>query len=167
MRSFISLLLQRTLKVLCFITLMSCSSSGLKQWQFQSVETQSPKFNSGRLILPPDEECEYLELELVRNGSGIRFYLNLFFSQARPWEYDSTRTTVEIFCQNPSAHYIIHPHLLLGGQRILLDKEDADYLIELLKNDQEFTLKLGRHEMKVIPTSFLEHYRTLMNLSLE
>lgn len=160
-------LLQRTLKLLCLFNLMSCSSPPLRQWQIEEVRTSCSHFNSGRLLLPPSEECEYVELELVRNCSGLRFYLNLFFSQIRPLQEDLLKTSLEVHYDNCPAPFIMYPYLMEGGQRILLEKKDAEQLINCLKDNQSFILKLGRHEIEIVATKFAEHYQTLINFPID
>ena len=165
MKRLMPVRLQRTLVVLCLLALTSCASS-IREWQIEETCTQSNRFNSGRLLLSPTDDCEYLEIEIVRNYSGIRFYLNLFFLQALPLKEDPSRTTLEVITECPSKEFVIYPYLLAGGQRILLDGTDADLLIKMLNQHQEFKLKLGRHVIEVIPTKFAEHYQTLINIPI-
>lgn len=160
-------LLQRAFIALCFIIISSCSRPAFQQWQFQEIRTKSTCFNSGRMLLPPDDHCEYLEVELLRNCSGLRLFVNLFNLQARPLPDDLTRTTIKITFPDSSESYEIYPRLLAGGQRMLIEGQDADQMINKLLQGQEFFIVLGRHEMRLVLTKFAEHYQTLMNLQID
>lgn len=114
----------------------------------------------------PDTNYSHLELELVRNRSGIRLYLNLLMMVAPPCREDPSRTKVEIIFedQEPST---VYPYLLEGGQRLLLPGDAADFLIRLLIEDNSFTLKIGRSQITVIPDNFSIVYEKLLALPIE
>lgn len=157
---------QRVIPALCIIFLFGCSTPACRQWEIQEILTKVPSYNAGRLILIPDTDYSHLELELFRNRSGIRFYVNLLIMQAPPCMEDPTRTQVKIIFEDkePST---IYPYLLEGGQRLMLTGDDADFLIQSLLEEKSFTLKIGRSQITVIPDNFSIVYETLLSLPIE
>lgn len=159
------LFLQRAFQALCFLFLVGCSHPICHEWILQEIVTKTPCFNGGRLILEADSDYSYLELELIRNRSGTYFYLNLLFLQALPCSEDPTRTRIEVTFENQEP-LILYPHLLEGGQRILLPSEIADNLIQALLEDCSFTIQIGRSQIHVASYNFQEVYSKLLALPL-
>ncbi len=159
-------LAQRALLALCLISLFSCSGPCCRQWEIHKILTKYPCFNGGRITLCPDSNYSHLELELVRNRSGIRFYINLLFLQAQPWKEDPTRTRVEVLFEDKEP-WIIYPYLLEGGQRMLLPGDIADTLIQYLLDDYPFSIKIGRTQIEVITDNFATVYGYLLALPIE
>lgn len=152
---------------LCLIALIGCSTPSCRQWEIQEIVTKyASSFNSGRLILSPDSDYSHLELELVRNSSGIRFYVNLLFLQAPPWVEDPTRTTLTVQFENQEP-WIVHPYLLEGGQRLLLTGDVADVLVQALIDEISFVIQIGRSQISVIPSHFAKTYKHLLDLPIE
>lgn len=157
---------QRALFALCFIFLFGCSTPTCRQWEMQDVITQTSCFTGGRLILEPDSNYSRLELEIARNRSGIRFYINLLFLEALPDKENPSRTSVEILFDDQDP-WIIHPYLLVGGQRLLLPGDVADILIQALLDGKSFNLQIGRSCIRVIPDQFSVVYGRLLALPIE
>lgn len=151
---------------LCFLFLIGCSGQTPRQWEIDEIVTKTPCFNGGRLLLAPDSDCSHLEIELVRNSSGIRFYINLLFLRAFPWPEDPARTTITIQFEDQEP-WIIHPFLLEGDQRLLLPGDIADTLIQALLDDFSFKIQIGRSQINVISTQFMKLYKRLLDLSIE
>ena len=144
------------------LNLTSCSKPTPRSWEFDEIVTPTPAFNGRRIVLGPDSDFSNLELEIMKNSSGVRFYLNLLSFQAIPWKEDSSRSTVIIhFKEAPS--WTVHPYLLEGGQRLLLPGNIADILIESLLNEQQFTIQLGRYQIEVVSINFPKYYQLLNN----
>ncbi len=158
-------LLQRALLTLCLASLFGCSSPKSRQWEIQEIITQSPCFNAVKLILGPDSNYSYLELELTRTLSGIRFYINLLFLEALPLKEDCTRTSIVIQFEDQNS-WTIYPYLLQGGQRLLLPTDIANQLIDALLDERMFTIQVGRNVIEVTPNHFKEHYTRLLNLPI-
>lgn len=150
---------QRALTVLCILLLSSCTPA-CRKWEIQEIMTTRPCFNAGRLILGPSSGTSNLELELVHNQTGIRFYINLLFLQAQPSKDNPSLTKVEITFENDEV-WIISPYLLEGGQRLLLAEDDAERLIQSLIEGCTFTIRIGRSQITVIPDNFLNSYEKL------
>ena len=89
--------LQRAFQALCFILLLSgCSSTTCREWVYVAMITPHACFNSGKLILEPENTFSYLEMEIVRSSSGIRMYLNILLMQAQHCEEYPKATKIEI-----------------------------------------------------------------------
>lgn len=150
---------------LCFLALTGCSET-CRQWEIDEIVTKNPCFNGGRLILGPDTDCSHLEVELARDSSGIRFYVNLLFLRAPPWPEDPARTSLTIQFEDQEP-WIIHPYLLEGGQRLLFPGDAADLLIQSLLDGFSFTIQIGRSQISVVSTQFIELYKRLLDLPIE
>lgn len=160
------LLSQRAFFALCLIFLFACTTTTCRQWEIQEIITKTPSFNGGRLILGPNSDYSYLELELIRNRSGIRFYINILFLQAPPLQSDSTRTSMEIRFEEQEP-WMIYPFLLEGGQRLLIPGDCADFLIQALINNHSFVMQIGRNQINVVPDNFFIAYERLLSLPIE
>ena len=154
------------LLALYFMILTACSTPTCRQWEIQEIVTNTPCFNGGRLTLDPDSDYSHLELELVRNSSGIRFYINLLFLQAPPWKEDPARTSLIIQFENQEP-WTVHPYLLEGGQRLLLPGDIADVLVQALLDESFFTIQIGRSQVHVVFTQFTKNYKRLLDLPIE
>lgn len=162
----IFLLTRRALMALCMVLFNSCTSPACRQWELQEIITKRPCFNGGRLILGPDSNTSHLELELIRNRSGIRFYITLLLLQAPPLKEDPCLTKVDIIFENQQP-WIIYPYLLEGGQRLLLPSAISDQLIQALIDELPFIVKIGRSQLNAIPDNFVQSYEKLLSLPIE
>ena len=157
--------IQRALIALCFITFLTgCSSPGCREWVFLNLMTTNPCYNSGKVILEPENSYSYLEMEMIRSHSGIRMYLNILLMQALPCPDNIKLTKVEIIL--PDETLTIYADLLEGGQRLLIPEQIAGILIETLLNDQSFTIKVGLKKVVIIPNNFQESYFKLLALEI-
>lgn len=159
------LFLQRVVCALCLVSLCGCSTS-CRQWEIQQILTKTPCFNGGRLLLAPDSEYSRIELEIIRNRSGIRFYINLLFLEAPPCPEDKTRTSLNVLFQDQEP-WIIYPYLFTGGQRLLLPGDAADVLIQALLDEESFDVEIGRSRIKVIPDNFSIVYTNFLSLPID
>lgn len=157
--------LAQRMTILCAIFNLAACSTPCRQWQCQKMIACSPRFNSARLFLPPDCDNPRLELEMIRTSSGTRLYLNILFLKAPPCKEDPSRTKIEILFDNDTRP--IYPSILQGGQRLLLDGEDANLLIQTLLDGGSFSIKIGRHTLTIIPDRFETCYDELMSLPIE
>lgn len=139
--------------ILQALLVTSCSSTSCREWEFQDIVTQTPCFNGSRLILAPDSEYSYLELELLRTPSGDRLYVNLLFLQAPALKNDPSRTTLIIQFEEEEP-WIVHPYVLEGRQRLLLPGDVADFIIQSLLDKKEFTIQIGRNKIHVVTAGF-------------
>lgn len=102
---------------------------------------------------------------MVRTSSGTRLYLNILFLKAPPCKEDPSRTTIEVIFENETRP--LQPTILQGGQRLLLDGEEANLLIQTLLDGHSFHIKIGRHTLSIIPDRFETCYDELMSLPIE
>jgi hypothetical protein len=153
------------LTLLILLTLTSCSSLYQRRWELQENTTPTPKFNSGRLILPPDSDCSNLELEITRTCSGTRFYVNLLSLQAPPLKDNPSRTRLRITFEEQDP-WDIDPFLFNGGQRLLLPADVAEILMDALFQGRSFTVSIGRSSITVIPDQFCEEYTKFISLPI-
>lgn len=158
--------MQRVLITLCILVFLSgCNAPTCREWIFNDVITSCPSFNSGRLLLQPDNVFSYLEVEIVRSQSGIRMYINILLMEARPCEDNPQKTKLEVIF--PDETLTIYADILKGGQRLLLPGEIADLLIQKLQDDECFTLQVGSKKIEVVPDRFQESYNKLLQLEME
>jgi hypothetical protein len=159
-------LLQIIIALLSLFYLSACSPTYQRKWELQENITLTSKFNSGRLILPPDTDSSNLELDITRSYSGTRFYVNLLSLQAPPLKEDPSRTRLEIKFEADEEPWIVYPFLFRGGQRLLFPAEVAEALIDALFQGRTFTITIGRSTLLAIPDQFCEEYAKLISLSI-
>ncbi len=159
-------MMQRVFIALCILTFLNgCSSPRCRQWIFNDVITSCPSHNSGRLLLQPNNDFSYLELEIVRSRSGVRMYLNILLMEARPSEENPQMTKVLILLSDETL--TVYANIFKGGQRILIPGEIADILIENLLDSQCSTIQLGARKIDIIPDQFQECYTKLLSIKME
>jgi hypothetical protein len=158
--------LQIIIVLLSLFYLSACSPPYQRKWELQENMTLTSKFNSGRLILPPDSDCSNLELDITRSYSGTRFYVNLLSLQAPPLREDPSRTRLEIRFEDDEEPWIVYPFLFRGGQRLLFPAEVSETLIDALFQGRAFTISIGRSSLLAIPDQFCEEYAKLISLPI-
>lgn len=157
--------IQRTFIVLWLLCLVGCSES-CREWYLMDTVTAYPCFNSGCLILGPDNECSKLNLEICRSRSGVRIYLDVLLLKAPLVEDDPSRAILELLLEGEEP-LTFYPYILDGSQRLLFTDEVSNYIIELLLAEQTFVIQAGRDKITVIPDNFAENYQELMDLEIE
>ncbi len=162
------LFFKRAFIALILFQLTGCASNKVnREWIFQSNPTSKNLCSGARLLLNAEKEYDYLEVEIVRSRSGIRFYINILFMQAFPCTEDPNRTTIEICFEEEEEPWMIYPLILRGGQRLLLPQEVSDYLIENLEQGRGFVIKAGHYQLQVIPETFAERYQEMMQITID
>lgn len=129
-------------------------------------ETRCPLYNSGRLILNPENDRTYLEVEIVRSSSGLRMYANILFLQASPSEEELDKAKIEIFLEDDNA-MVIYADILEGGQRLLFPKDAAEFLIQKLEEEKFFKITIERYQTTIVPSNFSKVYPQLMKMPIE
>jgi hypothetical protein len=157
--------MQRALTALCTLSLLNgCSTPPCREWIFNDIIASCPSYNSGRLLLQPDNAYTYLEVEILRSKSGIRMYLNILLMEARPCEENPQKAKVEIILADETL--TVYAHILKGGQRLLLPGEVADLLIDTLLDDQCFTIQVGAKKIVIVPDRFQESYNKFLQVEM-
>jgi hypothetical protein len=159
----INFCIQRVI-ALCFLFFVGCSAPE-HQWGIQEVVTRQPRFNSGRLFLEPASNTHHLSLEIVRTQSGVRFYINLLFLEIHSSNEDPT--AIKVICDDTGETLIIYPHVLQGGQRLLLNVDDTNRLIQQLLDEKNFTICLGMNQITIHSTQFSSMYQQLLKIPIE
>lgn len=151
--------LRRSLILLLALT--SCTKKTEREWGLQTNVTACPRYNAGRIYLEPEKEYDYLEIEIIRSQTGIRFYINVLFLQAQPCVEDATKTKIEVIFEDEEEPWIVYGRILKGGQRILLPSDVTDYLIQSLLTGHSFDIHLGQYRIRAISNAFEKHYHEL------
>lgn len=139
-----------------------CSkTSSSREWIIEENPSKISCFKGGRLLLSADTDYSHLELELVRNPSGIRFYINILFLEAPAFADDPARTSITILFED-TPPWTVYPWLLKGGQRLLLPDDVAAILIQSLMDDLCFSIHIGNSQINVVPTQFKNAYARLI-----
>lgn len=147
--------LQRVLITLCLLSLPACGSS-LRQWEYHEILTDTPRFNSSKLVLNPEEKNSSFKLELVRCGSEIKMYMNILLLEAPPHPTENKRTTVDLIFEDDTM--TVYPYLLKGGQKLLFSSEICELVIQTLCENRSFTIKMGNQAISILPHSFNDSY---------
>lgn len=166
MMAFLSWLRQRAFLALCCCALTACSTPVCRQWALVEMTTGYPCFNSGRLYLDPDNNYSHIQLELDRDISGIRMYVNILLLYAPPCSDDPDYTNLEIKWEEEgegegeeTPPLLVKAYRLKGGQRLLIPSDIADQLIETLLKGRSFTVHLGRYRSLITPVDFAILYQ--------
>lgn len=148
--------------VVLFLFLCSCSKS-FPEWEYGRVITSCPAYNSGRLLLRPENPFRGLELELSCGCSGLRMYVNAF-SLAFPKEEGCSSKT-KILISSDQESYTVFADRLEGGQRLLLPPEAAQNIIRKLLACKTIFISAGRYKSEIVPRGFSEAYHKLVKNS--
>lgn len=143
--------------------LSSCKKTS-PQWSSEQTITSCVSYNSGKIFLRPTCRQGSIELELTRGTCGLRLYVNIFTLMAQPEDCDPSKTLVIFDVDDESIS--IFGDLLEGNQRILLPPHATDWLINVLKSDQEFIVHIGRFSSTIVPTGFSEAYEKLLAIPI-
>ncbi len=156
---------QGMLITLVLFCLIACASPTCRQWVLEDLTDIDPCFNSGRMVLYPESTICYLELELDRSRTGLRMYINILLFQAPPYPLDPNLAEVNILIEGEE-RMTIYPHVLNGGQRLLLPSDISAYFIKLLLADCSFKIQIGRQETEIVPTNFKNLYKKILNIPI-
>lgn len=146
--------------ILAGIALGGCSSlHSPTQWDIERLISDTPQYESRRLLVGPDPECPYLALEVIHCNQENYISLLLFILQAPPDANDSSRSEVHINWESGHSEICL-PILLAGGQRLLFPKEDATRFIQALLSGLSFSISIGPHTLHIPSQGFYEAFST-------
>ena len=152
-------LLWKRVCVTLFLFLSSCSKN-CQEWEYGEVVTCYHAYDSGRLILRPENPFSGLELELSRGCSGLRMYVNAFSLAFAKEGACCSKTRINISSGQES--YTVFADRLEGGQRLLLPPEATNDIIGKLLACQSVCLSTGRYKSEITPRGFAASYQKLM-----
>ncbi len=156
---------KRLLAIFSFFICAGCSSPVPRQWELYEISSTCPSFYAGKLVLKPDSDSR-IEIEVSRNRFGTEVYLNLLFSKAIPCNDNPHQTEVYFTIEGQETRKIF-PFILEGSQRLVLSKEDGEYLIQTLLEGNFSTIQIGRTITSLTPLSFDSLYEQLLTILIE
>jgi hypothetical protein len=160
----IVVLFKRALKALLLLMILNgCATNS--QWALQESGSEDPHFRSGRLVLAPESNLVPLSLEILRTCSGLRIYINSLLLPVPPFQGNPDLAQLEIEQQDGQV-LLVYPYRLAGGQRLLFPADVSQHLIQLLMDNQPFTIKVRSKQICVIPANFLSLYFELMKIPI-
>lgn len=156
---------KRMLSILFLFLFTCCSSPDKQEWELQQIKAKSSLQNSGRMLFVPLEQKVDFEIELARDFTGCRFYLNFFTVHVRSLHSSSSEAEALILFDNDDS-WTIYPYLFSGGQRLLLPEDVTEYLIDTLLDGRSFSVKIGNYHLTVYPENFEKIYTELMKIEM-
>ncbi len=160
MKNFVLCILsQKRALVALFLILFSACTEPCRQWNYDRIGASCPAYESSRMTLCGSSNAFPLRLVIVHTISGIRMYVDLLGLEAPPDPTDPFKALITITTAEET--FDVSAFRFEGGQRLLLPSEDADRLIDLLLNDQTFSLAVGSSRSDVIPNGFSAAYSQL------
>jgi len=152
---------QRASVALFFLLAASCSDTSRK-WEYHQNLSPIMHTNSARLVLATETGEAPFELEMIRTSSGLRIYLNILRFQA-PLHLDmDNKTELTITIGNNAS--ILYPHVLKGGQRLLLPSDFYETLIQAILDDKKIKVGMGFRSFRLCSTNFKQSYKAFLTL---
>ena len=139
--------------LLAFPLLFLASCTKGDPWNESCIRSHVTKHDLAKLSYPPSNECEGLELELVRNGDEIRGYLNAYKSN-----FKEENSIITILSSDRKKTFEVTR--LSGGQRLRLSEESLNYLIETLLQES-VTVYTSHFKQTYECYQFKNHFATL------
>lgn len=156
---------KRMLSILLFLFLTGCAASVKEEWQLQQIKAKYSLQNAGRMLFVPSEQKVDFEIELARDHTGIRFYLNFFMVHVRSADPSLSQVEALITFDDEDSRKI-YPYLFSGGQRLLFPEDVTEYLVEMLLNGRSFSVRIGNCALTISPANFEKIYAELMKIEM-
>lgn len=139
------------LSALLFLFLNSCSSETAR-WQMDEIVSDSPVYQSKRLLHLASNRSTGFELEISQGQSDMQVHINVFSRQIPAYSGNPKRALITI--ADPSQSHNILAHRLKGGQRLRLGQEHSQLLLNSLKNSKEVKIYLEGYEENIDTEGF-------------
>lgn len=144
-----------------FFLLLACSPKS-PHWDYQQQQSLYRGFNSARMFIKPDDECNGLELEIVKGPTETRLYINIF-SIPVPADFESeNQVVVELTIEGKSEMILVQR--FQGGQRFLVEGTDTAKILSALCNGECVEIAIDRYKSMIYSEGFNEAYRKLSRL---
>ncbi len=136
------------------LSFFCCHPSPPSGWEYDKVNAINPQYNCCRLKRSTQSSTSGIGLELIQANGSDHLFLNVdsipvMVSQVTASTALEERTlTVEPF---------------VGGQRFLITKESADWLLSELKEGHDVEISLGRYYESIDAQGFLSYLEKLTN----
>lgn len=160
-----SIKLQKKALFSAFFLLLSSCSHPCSNWNFEETQTTCPSYQSAKIYTPAQNSFDGLEVELIATLDNAWMFLNIY---STPLSGDAA--TPGIIAVNIVAleeSWQTSGVLFEGGQRIALNDEARDYIIEALLNNQPITITVDRYHAELSPEGFPKAYFKLVDISRE
>lgn len=154
---------KRALAALFLIFLCSCSDP-CRQWEYDDTITCYPCYNSGRITLPSDGSFCGVITTIARDANGISLFIDTTVLSF-PAE-DSCPLTAYHLSIDGSPPRTLYATRLQGSQRLLLDEEATQLVIDALLNGACVEITIGQFHTTLISDDFAKKWCDLMNLPL-
>ncbi len=143
---------------------VSCTSYipryGSKCWVVQEFANCAPCYRSSEAYYPPHYPCGSLSLELIKDSSGLRMYVNLLLVPVCPEDPFSDWIIFDLTIDGIT--HETRATVLEGGQRLLLNETNMNTLIEALLAEQTIHIHVSMHSADINPSGFAQAYETVL-----
>jgi hypothetical protein len=139
---------------LIFFFLNSCVKD--PHWNNSYILSQNKEYNTSSLIYKNPKS--FLEVEFLQYDNKISCFLNIF-----SLETANNSKNIPIFFSTDSDKLQSYGYIREGNQKITLNEEAKDFLIEALNKNQTVTIKVDEMEESIIPENFSQKYKKLLD----
>jgi hypothetical protein len=152
-------------KLILLFPLLCFACTKTSHWSHDCIHSQNKEHHSSRLCYFSKDPIHGIDLELLNTKEHLKVYLNVHSAPIPPCQGNAKSVLVKLKIDDEQFSFIAHR--LEGGQRILLPKENAEQLIEALKNHREVTLVLNDYRTVIKTEDFLAKFDHLEHPRLE
>lgn len=151
---------EKALSAFFLFILISCSKHCA--WEYEFTETACPIYESAKVYSPALSSFDGLEVEILATKTGTWMFLNVYSIPLSGSCGSSGKIEVELTIDGEPLQ--CEGYLYEGGQRIVLDDNTRDRIIEALLNQQSVTIAIGRYHAELDPTDFVKAYLKLQKV---
>lgn len=126
----------------------------------QETHPDCIEISAMRLICPPANICEHIEVEVLQGVYGRKTSIHLLAGQAPSLSTDLSRSRVILSNQHEKRSYIVQR--MAGGQSLLLPAEAEAFLFASLLEGEDIRIAVGYQRKELPSDPFIR--TNLMNL---
>ncbi len=117
------------------------------------VNSYGHDFDSCRIRFVRKSGFCALDVEIIRTSEDERVYVNIHGLPLPPCPTIAIQTTIEGQIDNFQAY------VMEGGQRLLLDEESSQIILDALWEENSVSLKVGSYSKEFLSDNFPELYQ--------
>lgn len=142
--------------VVLFLIFLSSCSQNCPQWVREDISSPCPQYSSSRLYVSPTDLFCLLELELVRDCTEERLYVNVLSVEICDDERHPGQTPVVVSIDGIDNKMMAAR--FQGGQRFLLPDYGRGLVVEAFAAGKPVTVSISRYKQTFPAKNFSESY---------
>lgn len=139
--------------IFLFSLLSSCSKSSY--WSSSSIIGENKKFSGSNLVY--QKPGNLLQLELLKIDDEISCFLNISTT-----EFSSSNKNISIDLITKTTSLSSLGYLRKGNQKIFLNEEATNFIIEALNKNEAITIKIEDMEETIDSQAFKKKFKKLL-----